>query len=191
MSKDFIRCSWCGDDILYQKYHDTEWGKPLFDDKELFANLCLEVMQVGLSWILVLKKREHLYQAFCDFEPDKIIDFDEKDVEILLQNKNIIRNKAKILAIIHNAKIYKKITKNQSFSDYLWGIVQQFDTFPKDNLPKTLADIPAKTQISENFAKKLKQDGFKFLGATTCYAFMQAVGMVNDHVADCAFRSVR
>lgn len=113
MAEHLIRCSWCGDDALYQHYHDTQWGKPLFDDQELFANLCLEVMQVGLSWILVLRKKEYLYQAFYDFHPDKIVCFDDNDVEKLLQNKNIIRNKAKILAIIHNAKIYKKITENQ------------------------------------------------------------------------------
>lgn len=190
MAEHLIRCSWCGDDALYQHYHDTQWGKPLFDDQELFANLCLEVMQVGLSWILVLRKKEYLYQAFCDFQPDKIVCFDDNDVEKLLQNKNIIRNKAKILAIIHNAKIYKKITENQSSSDYLWGIIRQFDTYPKDNCPKTLAEVPAKTDISEKFAKQLKKDGFKFLGATTCYAFMQAVGMVNDHIADCMFRDV-
>lgn len=181
------RCPWCGDSPLYQAYHDHEWGKPIFDDHALFALLCLEAMQAGLSWITILKKREHYYQAFDDFNPVKIATYDDAKVEELMQNAGIIRHRAKILAIIANAQAFLKITKNQSFSDYLWGMTTDNHT-PIINYPKTLNDIPSSTVISSKLAAQLKKDEFKFLGATTCYAFMQAAGMVNDHLLDCDFR---
>lgn len=181
------RCAWCGDDPVYVAYHDTEWGRVVHEDRELFAMLCLEGMQAGLSWITVLRKRTNYYQAFDGFDPDKIALYDDKKVDELMQNAGIIRHRAKIAAIVHNAKVYQKITQNQSFDDYLWGIIKEKGDFPKINRPATLADIPAKTDVSEHLSKRLKRDGFKFVGATTCYAFMQAVGMVNDHVADCDF----
>lgn len=182
------RCVWCGDDPLYVSYHDNEWGKAVFDDRTLFAMLCLEGMQAGLSWITVLRKRDDYYQAFDGFDPDKIATYDDDKVVQLMQNAGIIRHRAKIQAIIDNAKAYQSITKHQPFCEYLWGIVRQMGDFPKDNCPKQPSDIPTKTTVSEHLSKRLKKDGFKFIGATTCYAFMQAVGMVNDHVENCAFR---
>lgn len=190
MLKTPKRCAWCGNDPLYQQYHDLEWGKPSFDDRYLFAMLCLEGMQAGLSWITVLRKREHYYQVFADFDPAKIAQFDDQKVDELMQDAGIIRHRGKIEAIINNAKCYLKITENQPFSDYLWamspnGLAKQ----PQLNHPTTLADIPTKNDISDKMSKQLKKDGFKFVGTTICYAFMQAVGMVNDHVANCDFAS--
>lgn len=181
------RCPWCGDSPLYQAYHDYEWGKPIFDDRALFALLCLEAMQAGLSWITILKKREHYYQAFDGFDPIKIAAYDDAKVDELMQNAGIIRHRGKILAIIANAQAFLKITKNQSFGDYLWGITTNNNT-PVINHPKRMNDIPSSTDVSSKLAAQLKKDGFKFLGATTCYAFMQASGMVNDHLVDCDFR---
>lgn len=182
------RCAWCVGDEQYMMYHDNEWGVPVYEDRQLFAMLCLEGMQAGLSWITVLRKRERYHQLFYDFDADKIATMTAADVDRLMQETGIIRHRAKIEAIIHNAKLYQQITKQQSFSDYLWGIVRQHGDFPCDNRPQTLAEVPAKTAVSEALSKRLKKDGFKFVGATTCYAFMQAVGMVNDHVATCTFR---
>ncbi len=180
------RCPWCGSDPLYQAYHDNEWGKPSYDDAYLFAMLCLEAMQAGLSWITILKKRENYYRAFDNFDPIKIAKYDDSKIDELMQNAGIIRHRAKILAIIDNAKAFLKITQHQRFNDYLWNITT-IDKQPIINHPKTLGDIASSTDTSQKLAKQLKQDGFKFLGATTCYAFMQAVGMVNDHLADCDF----
>lgn len=182
------RCAWCGTDPLYQAYHDNEWGKPSYDDRYLFAMLCLEGMQAGLSWITVLKKREHYYQVFENFDPTKITQFDEKKVDELMQDAGIIRHRGKIAAIINNAKCYLQITKTQSFSDYLWamspnGLAKQ----PLINEIRTLAELPINSEASHTMSKQLKKDGFKFVGSTICYAFMQAVGMVNDHVADCDY----
>lgn len=183
------RCAWCGDDPLYVAYHDTEWGKPVFNDKELFALLCLESMQAGLSWITILRKRENYYHAFRGFDPNIIATFDDKKVDELMQNTGIIRHRGKIQAIIDNAKLYLEISQTQSFSDYLWAMSPNgLDKIPQDNKPKSLSDIPSSTEYSTKMAKQLKKDGFKFLGATTCYAFMQACGMVNDHLIECKFR---
>lgn len=184
------RCAWCGTDPLYIAYHDNEWGKPVFDDKELFALLCLESMQAGLSWITILRKRENYYHAFEGFNPTIIATFDDKKVDELMQNAGIIRHRGKIKAIIDNAKLYLQITQTQSFSDYLWAMSPSGLTkTPQDNKPKSLSDIPTSTEYSTKMAKQLKKDGFKFLGATTCYAFMQACGMVNDHLIECEFRN--
>lgn len=181
------RCAWCLSDPMYIAYHDNEWGKPVYDDDTLFAMLCLESMQAGLSWITILKRRDGYYRAFDGFDAAKIAAYDDAKVDKLMLDAGIIRHRAKILAIINNAKAYLKIKQYQSFSDYLWGITTA-DGKPIDNCPADLSDIPAQTDVSVRLAKQLKKDGFKFVGATTCYAFMQAVGMVNDHVADCAFR---
>lgn len=182
------RCLWCNTNPLYVAYHDNEWGKVVFNDHKLFVQLCLEGMQTGLSWITVLQKRANYYQAFDGFDIEKITKYDSAKVDELMQNTSIIRHRAKIEAIIHNAKMYQKITQHQPFGEYLWGFVRQFGQFPCDNLPKTPSDVPTVSDVSKHLSKQLKKDGFKFVGATTCYAFMQAVGMVNDHVVDCAYR---
>lgn len=182
------RCIWCLSDPLYIAYHDNEWGKPIVDDTALFACLCLESMQAGLSWITILKRRENYYQAFDGFNPKIIANYDNHKIDELMQNSGIIRHKAKIQAIIDNANAYLAITKTQSFYEYLLNIINQYDTFPKDNKPISLNDIPTHTPASQALAKQLKKDGFKFIGQTTCYAFMQAVGFVNDHVVDCQYR---
>lgn len=189
MTNQPIRCPWCGDDPLYQAYHDNEWGKPCFDDKALFALLCLESMQAGLSWITVLKKRARFHTVFYDFDPDIVSQFDEAKVNELMQDTGIIRNRAKINAVIGNAKAYLQITQTQSFCDYLWAMSPNgLSKTPKDNHPDTLQDIPVTSLHATQMAKQLKKDGFKFLGATTCYAFMQASGMINDHLRTCTFR---
>ena len=181
------RCTWCLSDPIYIAYHDEEWGKPVYDDDTLFAMLCLEAMQAGLSWITILKRRDGYYRAFDGFDATKIAAYDTAKVDELMLDTGIIRHRAKIKAIIDNAKAYLAIKQQQRFSDYLWGITTA-DGKPIDNCPAALSDIPAQTDVSVRLAKQLKKDGFKFVGATTCYAFMQAVGMVNDHVADCEFR---
>lgn len=182
------RCTWCLSNPMYINYHDNEWGKVIKDDTALFACLCLEIMQSGLSWITILKKRNNFYHAFDDFNPTKIANYNDDKINTLINNAGIVRHQAKIHAIINNAKAYLHITKHQSFYEYLYGIINQYDDFPKDNQPSTLSDIPAQTDISLSLSKKLKKDGFQFVGATTCYSFMQAVGMVNDHMIDCQFR---
>lgn len=183
------RCAWCGQDPLYQAYHDDEWGVPCHDDRQLFAMLCLEGMQAGLSWITILKRREGYYRAFDDFDANKIAQYDESKVDELMQNADIIRHRLKIEAIIANAKAYLKVVQNQSFSDYIWGIVAKHQAqTPLINHPKDMSDIPAQTTASIALSKQLKKDGFKFVGPTICYAYMQACGMVDDHVMDCAYK---
>ncbi|MDO5652363.1 MAG: DNA-3-methyladenine glycosylase I [Moraxella sp.] len=181
------RCGWCGDDLIYQAYHDTEWGKPCYDERTLFAMLCLEGMQAGLSWITILKRREGYYHAFDEFDAQKIASFNDNKVALLMQDTGIIRHELKIRAIINNAKAYLAITKQQSFADYLWGITTD-DGKPIINHPINLDQVPVSTPVSDRLAKQLKKDGFKFVGSTTCYAYMQAVGMVNDHLMTCDFR---
>ncbi len=185
MPHSLKRCHWCGSDPLYVAYHDTEWGKPSHDSQYLFAMLCLEGMQAGLSWITVLKKRAHYYQVFADFDPVKIAQFDDKKVDELMMDAGIIRHRGKIEAIINNAKAYLNIVEKQPFSEYLWSMV---GNHVQDDCPANFADIPTRTDVSDQMAKQLKKDGFKFVGTTICYAFMQAVGMVNDHVMACDFR---
>jgi DNA-3-methyladenine glycosylase I len=177
------RCAWGNSDPLYIAYHDLEWGKPSFDDRHLFEMLVLESMQSGLSWITILKKRESFREAFKNFEIEAVAKFNEKKIEQLLANPGIIRNRAKIVAAIANAKASAKIIKETgSLSDFLWETV---GGKPRQNRCKTGADIPAQSEESQTFAKRLKANGFQFLGPTTCYAFMQAVGMVNDHLVTC------
>lgn len=176
------RCAWVSDDPLYIDYHDNEWGIPVYDDRTLFEFLILEGAQAGLSWITVLKKRPHYQNVFFNFDAEKIAKLTAKQVEKRLQDPGIIRNKLKVNATVQNAKCFLKIKETQSFSDYMWQFVEGS---PINNQFKTLKDIPTSTPLSDKMSKQLKKDGFKFVGSTICYAYMQAVGMVNDHTTDC------
>lgn len=178
-----LRCEWCGKDPLYQKYHDEEWGKPIFDDQKIFEFLTLESFQAGLSWITVLRKRENFRLAFDDFDYHKIAHYSEKKIEELMLDTGIIRNRLKILATINNAQRFLEIKKEfDTFSKYIWNFV---GGSPLVNHPKTIKELPATTPISDALAKDLKKRGFKFMGSTVVYAHMQASGMVNDHVEHC------
>ncbi|MCL2383858.1 MAG: DNA-3-methyladenine glycosylase I [Oscillospiraceae bacterium] len=177
------RCPWPGDIPIYIDYHDNEWGRPIYDDYELFEMLILETMQAGLSWITVLKKREAYREAFDGFDPKRIVLYDEAKVEELMKNDGIIKNRLKINSIINNSKVFLDIMNSQgSFSKMIWGYVNHT---PIINHPKKLEDVPATTEISDKLSKDLKKMGFKFVGSTTVYAFMQAAGLVNDHLKDC------
>jgi DNA-3-methyladenine glycosylase I len=189
MSKEKIRCSWCLKDDLYKQYHDEEWGVPLYDDDKLFEMLCLEGAQAGLSWYTVLSKRKNYCKAFDNFNAQKMSRYTDKKVEALLQNPGIIRNRLKVKAFIQNAKMFLEIQKEfGSFSKYIW---QFTGGKPIVNHPISLGDVPSKTKESDAMSKDLLKRGFKFVGSTICYAFMQATGMVNDHVADCWKRKKR
>lgn len=178
-----LRCAWCGSDPVYVEYHDKEWGVPVHDDKLLFEFLLLESFQAGLSWITILRRRSHFQQAFANFDYKKVANFTVKDVDVLLQNDGIIRHRGKIEATITNAKAFMDVQKEfGSFDTYLWAFV---DGAPKQNKLKCLKNAVAKTDISDKISKDLKKRGFKFVGSTTIYAYMQAIGMVNDHVVDC------
>jgi len=177
------RCQWAGNDPLYQEYHDKEWGIPVHDDRKLFEMLILEGAQAGLSWITILRKRENYRIAFDNFDAKKIAKYDSKKVKQLLQNEGIIRNRLKINAAIINAKLFLEVQKESgSFDKYIWKFVNDK---PIINRWKNLKEIPAKTKESDAMSKDLKKRGFKFVGSSICYAFMQAVGMVNDHTIDC------
>lgn len=177
------RCAWCSEDKLYQQYHDTEWGVPSFNDQHLFEMLILEGAQAGLSWLTVLKKRAHYQQVFEHFDARKIAQYDEQKVALLLQDPGIIRNRLKVNSTINNAQIFLQIQSDYgSFADYIWQFVAGE---PIVNHWSTVADIPVSTKESEQMSKALKKKGFKFVGSTICYAYMQAVGMVNDHTIDC------
>jgi DNA-3-methyladenine glycosylase I len=177
------RCAWGNSEPLYVAYHDIEWGNPSFDDGHLFEMLVLESMQSGLSWITILTKREAFREAFKNFEIGAVAKFNEKKIEQLLTNPGIIRNRAKIVAAVANAKASAKVIKETgSLSGFLWETV---GGKPRQNRWKSGSDIPAQTEQSQELAKRLKVHGFHFLGPTTCYAFMQAVGMVNDHLVTC------
>jgi len=179
----YKRCTWAGSDILYLKYHDEEWGVPEYNDQKLFEMLILEGAQAGLSWITVLKKRENYREAFDNFDVNRIISYDDQKIDSLLNNEGIIRNRLKINSVIINARAYLDIQQEYgSFKQYIWSFV---GGQPKINKWKTLSDIPALTTESDLMSKDLKKRGFKFVGSTICYAFMQAVGMVNDHTQDC------
>ena len=180
-----IRCDWCGTtDEIYVKYHDEEWGVPIYDDRLLFAKLCLDGAQAGLSWITILKKRENYWAAFDQFDAEKIVRYDDEKIGELLQNKGIVRNKLKINSVIKNGRGYLDIIEKEgSFSDYLWSFMP--DGRPLVNEWQTMAQVPAETDISKAMSKALKKRGFSFVGPTIVYAFMQAVGMVNDHVVTC------
>lgn len=177
------RCNWVSNDELYIKYHDEEWGKPVYDDKVLFEFLVLESFQAGLSWITVLKKRENFRAAFDQFNYKKIIHYTDVKVEELMQNAGIIRNRLKILATINNAQRFIEVQKEfGTFSKYIWSFVNDK---PIVNKFKSISEVPATTEISDALAKDLKKRGFKFLGSTVVYAHMQATGMVNDHITSC------
>ena len=181
--KNIKRCDWCLKDELYMAYHDEEWGVPVHDDKKLFEFLVLESFQAGLSWYTVLKKRENFRKAFADFEVKKVAKFTEQHVEQLMQDAGIIRNRLKIEAAINNAQRFMEIQNEfGSFDKYVWGFV---GGKPMVNSRKTLRDIPATSPESDAMSKDMGKRGFKFRGTTICYAFMQAVGMVNDHLDDC------
>ncbi|PYF75702.1 DNA-3-methyladenine glycosylase I [Pedobacter nutrimenti] len=186
MAKE-IRCGWCGTDPLYQKYHDQEWGKPVYDDQVLFEFLILEGAQAGLSWITILKRREAYRKAFSGFDVQKVAAFKQEDVERLMNDQGIIRNRLKVNGAISNAKLFIKIQEEfGSFSDYMWGFVP--DKKPIENIVHSLKDVPARTELSDAISKDMKKRGFKFFGTTICYAHMQATGMVNDHLMDCISR---
>lgn len=177
------RCDWCGDDPLYIDYHDKEWGVPLRDERRLFEMLCLEGAQAGLSWITILKKRDGYRRAFDNFEKEKIVHYSDNDLKRLLADSNIVRNKLKIGSVIQNAKcVLELYEKGQSLEDLLWKYV---DGVPIQNQWKAMEELPASTPLSEKMSADLKKRGFKFVGPTICYALMQSIGMVNDHLVDC------
>ena len=178
-----IRCPWCGNDPLYIKYHDTEWGVPVYDDDILFEFLILETFQAGLSWITILKKRDNFRKAFNNFDFQKIANYDEKKIEALLQDSGIIRNKLKVRSAVSNAKEYIKIREEfGSFSNYFWKFT---NGKPIKNSLHSMDDAQATCPLSDCISKDLKKRGFKFVGSTVMYAYMQAVGMVNDHLTTC------
>ena len=180
------RCSWCGTDPIYVKYHDEEWGVPVHDDRVLFEFLILESAQAGLSWITILRRRDGYRKAFADFDAEKVSKFTPEDVERLMQYPGIIRNRLKIMAAISNAKHFLEIQKEfGSFDKYMYSFLPEGK--PVSN-SRQGNDIPAKTEVSDAISKDMKKRGFKFFGTTICYAHMQATGMVNDHIMDCSFR---
>ena len=177
------RCDWCEKDDVYRKYHDEEWGKPVYDDQTIFEFLVLESFQAGLSWHTILTKRENFRHAFDQFNYKKIAQYTDSKVEELMNDAGIVRNRLKILATINNAQKFMEVQKEfGSFSTYIWGFV---DGKQIVNHPKTLSEVPASTALSDRLAQDLKKRGFKFLGFTVVYAHMQATGMVCDHLDDC------
>ena len=177
------RCDWSGTDALYIRYHDHEWGVPVHDDRRLFEMLILEGAQAGLSWLTILKKREAFREAFDGFEPSRVAQYDGRKIRELLRNPGIIRNRLKIQAAVQNARAFLEVADEfGSFDRYIWRFV---GGKPLHNRRARLRDIPARTEDSDALSRDLKKRGFKFVGSTICYAFMQAVGMVNDHVVEC------
>ena len=177
------RCAWCGSDPLYRAYHDDEWGVPVHDDRRLFEFLVLEGAQAGLSWLTILKKRENYRKAFHAFDCERIARYTDADVARLLADAGIVRNRLKIASAIQNARSVLAIQEAYgSLAAYLWRYV---DGVPRQNAWGSMAEIPARTELSDAMSRDLKKRGFKFVGSTICYAFMQAVGMVNDHTTDC------
>ena len=177
------RCAWAGETKIYQDYHDNEWGRPQHDDQRLFEMLILEGAQAGLSWITVLKKREAYRAAFDGFDPKKVACYDQAKIEELLQNPGIIRNRLKIHAAITNAKLFLKVVEQYgSFDRFIWSYV---DNTPVVGHFERIEDLPATTPLSDRISKDLKKMGFKFVGSTIVYSFLQATGMVNDHLTDC------
>ena len=177
------RCKWCVGIAIYEKYHDEEWGVPVYDDQKLFEFLILETFQAGLSWIAILKKRENFKLAFDDFDYKKVALYTEDKIQELLQNAGIIRNQLKIRAAVSNAVAFIKVQDEfDSFSKYIWEFT---GGKPINNNRKTLKEVPATTPLSDAISKDLKKRGFKFVGSTVVYAHMQATGMIDDHVEDC------
>lgn len=181
--KEKVRCAWCTNDAEYLRYHDGEWGVPVHDDRRLFEMLILEGAQAGLSWLTILKRREGYREAFDGFDAEKIARYDARKVKALLANPGIIRNRLKVRAAIENAKAFLAVQQEfGSFDKFIWQFV---GGKPRINRPAGMREVPARTEISDAMSRELKRRGFKFVGSTICYAFMQAVGMVNDHTADC------
>ncbi|MEM7582250.1 MAG: DNA-3-methyladenine glycosylase I [Acidobacteriota bacterium] len=177
------RCAWVGDDPLYIAYHDEEWGVPVHDDRVLFEFLLLEGAQAGLSWITILRKRENYRQAFDGFDPQRVAAYDEAKIQELLENPGIVRNRLKVRSAVTNAQAFLDVQQEYgSFDEYIWRFI---GGEPRLNAWKTIEEVPASTPESDAMSKALKRRGFKFVGTTICYAFMQAVGMVNDHTTDC------
>jgi DNA-3-methyladenine glycosylase I len=182
-AKQKNRCAWAGTDPLYIAYHDEEWGRPLHDDRRLFELLCLEGAQAGLSWITILRKRRNYRRAFDRFNPNKVAQYDEAKITALLADSSIVRNRLKVRAFIENARSFLAV-KNEfgSFDRYVWSFV---GGRPRSNKWKTLAEIPASSPEAVTLSNDLRKRGFRFVGPTICYAFMQAAGLVNDHTEDC------
>lgn len=177
------RCSWPKDDEIYIEYHDKEWGVPVYDDQVLFEMLILEGAQAGLSWITILKRRQSYRKAYDNFEPVKMANWTAEKIQSLLQDPGIIRNKLKVAAAQQNAQAYLEIVKEYgTFKEFIWSFVEHK---PRINYWKTMSEVPATTPESDAMSKELKKRGFKFTGSTICYAYMQSVGMVNDHVTSC------
>ncbi len=180
---DKQRCGWCHGDDLYRHYHDYEWGVPCRDDQALFGFLILEGAQAGLSWITVLRKRERYREVFDQFDPNKVAGYGSEKIEQLLQDHGIIRNRLKLTSAVQNAQAFLKVQREYgSFAEFIWSFV---DGKPRQNHFQILSDVPAKTVISDQMSRALKKKGFNFVGPTICYAFMQATGMVNDHLVCC------
>jgi DNA-3-methyladenine glycosylase I len=184
---EVIRCGWAGDDPLYVAYHDTEWGVPVRDDLELFDRLMLEGFQAGLAWITILRKREHFHRAFDGWNPERIARYGDADIDRLMADPGIIRNRLKINGAVKNARAYLALREaGESFSDILWSFV---GGEPHINEPRTLAEVPAFTPEAEAMSKDLKRRGFTFVGPTICYAFMQSAGLVDDHIVGCVSKT--
>jgi len=181
---EFKRCWWCGDDPLYQSYHDNEWGVPVHDDRSLFEFLCLEGAQAGLSWITILRKREHYRLVFDEFDAEKIARYDVAKIASLLGDAGIVRNRLKVNGFVKNARAYLALLEEGlTLDNYLWGFVDGITIQNNCQSPK---QVPANTPVSDAMSKDLKKRGFTFVGTTICYAFMQAAGLVNDHLSDCS-----
>lgn len=177
------KCTWCLGTDIYEQYHDTEWGVPVDDDQRFFEFLCLEAFQAGLSWLTILKKRENFRKAFAHFDPIKVAQFTDADKKRLMDDAGIVRNRLKIEATINNAQRFLEVQQEFGrFSTYIW---QFMDYKPQNNAVKSMADVPAVTDLASKISKDLKKRGFKFLGPTVMYAHMQASGMVNDHIKTC------
>jgi DNA-3-methyladenine glycosylase I len=180
---DKQRCPWAGEEKIYQDYHDREWGRPVRDERRLWEFLLLEGMQAGLSWLTVLKKRENFRRAFSGFDPEKIALYKEDDMARLLSDEGIIRNRLKIAAAVTNARAYLKIKEEYGdFVSYIWSFTEGRTIV---NNWRNIKEVPARTPLSDALSKELKNHGFKFVGTTICYAFLQAVGVVNDHLSSC------
>lgn len=185
---NLIRCGWCGSDPDYIRYHDEEWGRAVYDDQKLFEFLILEGAQAGLSWITILRRREAYRNAFADFDVQKVAAFTPEDEERLMQDAGITRNKLKIKSAAVNARLFINIQREfGSFSNYVWGFMPEGK--PLVNHFRSLSEVPARTEISDAISKDMKKRGFKFFGTTICYAHMQAMGMVNDHLTGCHCRT--
>lgn len=184
---EIIRCGWVGDDPLYVTYHDTEWGVPVYDDRELFDRLMLEGFQAGLSWITILRKRENFHRAFDGWDPEVIAGYGEADIARLMADPGIVRNRLKVNGAVRNAQAYLAIRDaGESFSELLWSFV---DGSPIVNQPVTLGDVPVSTPEAAAMSKELKRRGFIFVGPTICYAFMQSAGLVDDHIVGCVSKN--